>query len=157
MAVYLDKAQPSVWASAQAFSASVSEAAHAVGLTDQELEIMKVRASSINGCAFCLDLHSRGARSAGVPQQKLDLLAAWRDSPLYTQREIALLSVIEAATVLPLHGVSRLELAEAQDLLGDDVFAVAQWVAVAINTFNRISLLSHHPVRERGVDGKVVR
>lgn len=157
MTVFLDKAQPKTWEAAQAFSASVSEGAHGAGLSDQELELMKVRASSINGCAFCLDLHSRGARGAGVPQQKLDILPAWRDSPLFSSRERALLSVIEAATDLPLNHVSREELEAAQDSLGDEAFAAAQWVGVAINTFNRISLLSHHPVRERNADGKIVR
>lgn len=157
MALYLDKAEPEVWETAQAFSVSVSAAAHAAGLSDMELELMKVRASAINGCAFCLDLHSRGARTAGVPQQKLDLLPGWRESPLFAERERALLMVIEAATNLPLNSTSRTELEQAHEYLGDQVFACAQWVSVAINTFNRISLLSHHPVRERDATGKVVR
>ncbi|GEM_PF-5390438 len=66
-------------------------------------------------------------------------------------------AVSEAATELPLNHVSREELESAQVSLGDEAFAAAQWVGVAINTFNRISLLSLHPVRERNADGKIVR
>lgn len=157
MALYLDKAQPKVWDALQAFSASVSDAAQEVGLTDQELELLKVHASQLNGCAYCLDLHTRTARSVGVPQQKLDILIAWRESLLFTKREISLLSIAQAVTCLPLTERSRIELQEARECLGDDAFAVAEWVAITINSFNRVSILSHHPVRERDVQGKIVK
>lgn len=157
MSLYLDKAAPSVWDAVQAFSASVTAAAEQTSLTEAELELLKVYASQLNGCAYCLDLHARAARTAGVPQQKLDLLTAWRDSTLYTKREISLLMIAQAATQLPVHNRSRIELEEARDCLGDEEFAVAQWAAISINTFNRISILSHHPVRARDGEGKLVK
>ncbi|WP_333811023.1 carboxymuconolactone decarboxylase family protein [Timonella senegalensis] len=157
MAIYMDKAQPSAWKAAEQLSAAISQAAQEVGLPDTESELLKVRASQLNGCAFCLDLHAREARAVGIPQQKLDLIPAWRESTAFTAREVAMLSIAEAATVLPLTPASRTELAAAQAVLGDDAFAVAEWIATAINMFNRISILSHHPVRPRDAEGKVIR
>lgn len=156
MRPYLDKVVPDAWGAAQVFSNAVREAAVAKGLSLQEAEFIKVRASQINGCAFCLDLHSRQARQSGIPQQKLDLIAAWRETEAFTDREVAVLAIAEAATQLPLTEDAKADLAGAQAVLGEAVFAAAEWVAVAINTFNRISILSQHPVRPRGDDGKLL-
>ena len=118
---------------------------------------MYKRQSQLNGCVFCLDLHSREARQEGVTQQKLDLLPAWREAAVYTEREAAVLAIAEAATCLPLSEDSRADLAAARGLLGDEAFAAAEWVSAAINLFNRVSILSEHPVRTRGTDGKILR
>ena len=155
--MFMDRIAPQAWADAQRFSAAVRSAAAQLGLAAQEAELIKVRASQLNGCVFCLDLHSRQARQAGVAQQKLDVLPAWRESDLYGEREAAVLTVVEAATVLPLSDESRADLAAARGVLGDEAFAAAEWVSAAINMFNRISILSEHPVRLRDGDGKVVR
>ncbi|KHK97574.1 carboxymuconolactone decarboxylase [Microbacterium mangrovi] len=157
MRPYLDKSAPEIWKAAQAYSATVAAGAEDLGLTKVEAEYIKVRASQLNGCAFCLDLHCREARAAGIAQQKLDMLAAWRESDLYTDRERAVLAIAEAATMLPLTEDARADLWGARHLLGDDVFAAAEWVSVTINAFNRISILSEHAVRPRGTDGRLLR
>jgi AhpD family alkylhydroperoxidase len=157
MRPYLDKSAPQIWKAASAYSATVAAEATRLGLTPQEAEYIKVRASQINGCAFCLDLHCREARAAGITQQKLDMLAAWRESELYTDREQAVLAIAEAATMLPLTEDARADLWGARHLLGDDVFAAAEWVSVTINAFNRISILSEHAVRPRDADGQLIR
>lgn len=155
-ALFLDKSTPSVWKAALAFSSSVTSEATARGLTPAETELIKVRASQMNGCAFCLDLHARQAREAGVPQQQLDLLSTWRETDRFSQREIALLLIAEAASELPPTDASRADLEDARTVLGDEAFVAAEWVAIAINTFNRISILSEHPVRARDHEGKVI-
>ncbi|MDR2255717.1 MAG: carboxymuconolactone decarboxylase family protein [Arthrobacter sp.] len=157
MRPYLDKAMPQAWVAAQEYSAVVAVQAKQRGLVGEDVELIKVRASQLNGCAFCLDLHSREARTAGVPQQKLDLLPAWRESSLYSQRERALLAVVEAATRLPLSEESEADLEGAHAELGEEAFVAAEWVAATINLFNRISILSEHPVRPRGADGRILR
>ncbi|WP_018178855.1 carboxymuconolactone decarboxylase family protein [Jongsikchunia kroppenstedtii] len=156
MRPYLDKAAPAVWSAAQKYSASVTEFAAAQGIDHTEAELMKVRASQLNGCAFCLDLHSRDARKYGVPQQKLDVLGGWREADIYTERECAVLSIAEAATRLPLTEDAVADLEAARNVLGEDGFAAAEWIAVTINTFNRISILSRHPIRARGADGHIL-
>ncbi|GAA2892055.1 carboxymuconolactone decarboxylase family protein [Microbacterium esteraromaticum] len=156
MRPYLDKSAPDVWKAAGEYSRAVASEAERSGLTVQESEYIKVRASQINACAFCLDLHSREARGAGISQQKLDLLPAWRETSLYTEREAAVLAIAEASTRMPLTEESKADLSGARAVLGDQTFAAAEWVALTINMFNRISILSEHPVRPRGDDGKVL-
>lgn len=157
MRPYMDKAMPGAWQAAVALSSAVRDAAAQGGLLAQESELVKVRASQINGCAFCLDLHSREARQSGITQQTLDVLPAWRETEIFGARERAVLAVTEACTVLPLSEESSADLSAARTLLGDDTFAAAEWVAVAINAFNRISILSGHPVRRRDAEGKLIR
>ncbi|MGO1434417.1 MAG: carboxymuconolactone decarboxylase family protein [Canibacter sp.] len=146
---FLDKSEPTVWTAAGKFSASVKTAAQERGLSLTELELIKVRASQLNECAYCLDLHTREARDAGVPQQQLDLLPAWREVDIFNDRETAILAIAEAVTQLPLSEDARADLVAARQILGDEQFTAAEWVAIAINTFNRVSILSTHPVPER--------
>lgn len=157
MRPYLDKTMPEAWQAVTTFSTAVREATLRRGLTTLESELVKVRVSQLNGCAFCLDLHSREARDAGLPQQKLDLLPAWRETDVFDEREKAVLAVAEASTVLPLSEESAADLYGARSVLGDEVFVAAEWIAVAINAFNRVSILSGHPVRPRDAAGRLAR
>ena len=104
------------------------------------LELVKMRASQINGCAYCLDMHSKDARAAGETEQRLYLLDAWREAPFYTDRERAALEWTESLTLIreghvPDHVFesARLHFSEAE--LVDLALAV-----VAINGWNRLSI-----------------
>lgn len=145
----MDKTVPGSWQAAEALATAVAGDAEARGLSRAEIELINVRTSQLNGCAFCLDLHARRARQAGVPQQQLDLLPAWRETALFDDRATAVLAVAEAATRVPLTDEAEADLVAARGILGDEAFAAAEWVAATINLFNRISILSEHPVRER--------
>lgn len=149
---FMDKGLPDAWKAATTFAAAIAEETTRLGLTVAESELIKVRVSQLNGCVFCLDLHSRQARKLGVPQQKLDLLTAWREADLFSDREKALLAVAETATDLPLNENSKADLIAARFALGDEIFLGAEWIAASINLFNRISTLSDHQVRARGDD-----
>jgi AhpD family alkylhydroperoxidase len=151
---YLDKTLPEAWKAATAYGTVVSDEALRQGLVRAETELIKLRVSQLNGCLFCLDLHSRQSRHAGITQQKLDVLPAWRDASLFSDREAAVLSIAEAATQLPLNENSKAELVTARRLLGDEAFVAAEWVAATINGFNRISILSEHQIHTRDVGGK---
>jgi AhpD family alkylhydroperoxidase len=70
------------------------------GLERSLLELVKIRASQINECAFCLHMHTRDARKAGEAQERLDLIGTWREAPLFTARERAALAWIEAVTLV---------------------------------------------------------
>jgi AhpD family alkylhydroperoxidase len=110
------------------------------GLDHKLLELVKLRASQINGCAWCMDMHSKELRAAGEDEQRLHLLSAWRECPFYTDRERAALAWTEALTLL------------AQGNVPDDVFALARsqfseqdlvkltLTIVAINGANRINV-----------------
>src|SRR5438876_5082545 len=83
------------------------------GLEKSLLELVKVRASQINGCAFCLDMHTKDARAAGETEQRLYALSAWRETPFYSTRERAALAWTEAVTLIS-GGVSDALFAEAR-------------------------------------------
>ncbi|WP_169984653.1 carboxymuconolactone decarboxylase family protein [Microbispora sp. H10836] len=114
------------------------------GVPHPTLELMKIRASQINGCAFCLDMHGRDAKKAGESDERLWSVAAWREAPYYTDAERAALALTEAAT----------RLADRPDPVPDEVWEeaakhyseeqlAALVVAIAqINAWNRISVIS---------------
>ncbi len=120
------------------------------GLEPSLLELVKTRASQINGCAYCLEMHTREARERGESEARLYLLSAWRESPLYSARECAALEWTEAVTLL------------SETAVPDDVFEMARaafteeelvnlTVAIGmINVWNRIAVSFRlvHPVTE---------
>ncbi|MGO1166823.1 MAG: carboxymuconolactone decarboxylase family protein [Janibacter sp.] len=110
---------------------------------------MNVRISQLNGCAFCLDMHTRQAREAGATEQRIAQLPAWPDSAVFDQVECAVLDIAEVVTLIPERDERRERLASARDLLGDETFTAVEWAAVTMNAYNRISILSEHPVTPR--------
>ncbi|CAM4135504.1 carboxymuconolactone decarboxylase family protein [Janibacter anophelis] len=146
---YLDSTVPEAWKALNALALKVGAAAEAAGLERETVELMNVRISQINGCAFCLDMHTRMAVEAGATLQRIAQLPAWAESTLFDAVECAVLHVAEVTTTLPDATERRAALASARDLLGEEAFAAAEWAAVTMNAFNRVSILSEHPVRPR--------
>jgi AhpD family alkylhydroperoxidase len=91
------KTSPATYQALRALQATVDQC----GLEKPLLELVKIRASQINKCTFCLQMHTRDARKAGVSEERIYVLEAWRESPLYTDRERAALAWTEALTLLP--------------------------------------------------------
>lgn len=109
------------------------------GLESSLLELVKMRASQINGCAFCLDMHSKDARAAGETEQRLYLLNAWREAPFYSDRERAALAWTEALTRIADGEVSDTLYAEAQQQFSDKELADLSFAIIAINGWNRLA------------------
>lgn len=145
---YLDKSNPTAWKAVVRLSKAVGEDAHAAGLSDQLIELVNLRVSQLNGCAYCLDLHTRAAVKAGVSDQRLGTLAAWSEADsLYTGQERAALYLAEQVTNIgDIESVQAAQLLSAAQLT-EEQYAAVQWVAMTMNLTNRISILSHHPVR----------
>lgn len=113
-------------------------------------ELIKIRASQINHCAFCLDMHTRDARKLGVGEQKLDVLAAWTEAgDIFTPRERAALKLTEAITVLGDHGVPDDVYAAAAEAFTDRELGQVIAMAVTINAWNRINAAVHTPPPRR--------
>lgn len=111
--------------------------------SDLEPELVKLiefRASQINGCAFCLEMHGRELRELGEREHRLDVLDAWRDAPYYTDRERAALAWTEAVTRLPGGEVSDEVYAEARAQLNDRELAELTLAIVVINGWNRLNI-----------------
>lgn len=145
--IFLDKQHPAVWRAINGLALKVKEAAADAGIDARTLELLNVRISQINGCAYCLDLHVREALEAGETSQRLAVLPAWRDTALFTEKERAALALVESITELPSQQLREQEEGMARKSLTEEEFSVVSWVAVSMNAFNRISIVSHHPVR----------
>lgn len=144
---FLDKANPPVWRALNGFGAAVSKAAEEAGVSRSVLELMYVRISQINGCAYCLDLHSRQAVEAGIPQDLLAFVPAWQETGAFTDEERAALALGEVVTELPEINQRRVITEWAREILGDAAFGVIEWAAISMNTYNRVSIMSEHPAR----------
>jgi AhpD family alkylhydroperoxidase len=121
------------------------------GLEQSLIELVKTRASQINGCAFCINMHTADARKYGETEQRLYLLNAWRESPLYTERERAALGWTEALTLISeTHAPD--EDYEAMRAQFSEAEAVNLTVLIgAINAWNRVAIgfRSIHPVAKK--------
>ncbi|MFZ3454556.1 carboxymuconolactone decarboxylase family protein [Arthrobacter sp. 7Tela_A1] len=147
--VFIDKQHRAVYSALASTAAAVRTAAAEAGLDRIVMELVNLRVSQLNGCAYCLDLHTRQALEAGETPQRLAVLPAWRDTALFDDTERAALGLAEALTHLP-DGEQRGEVFEKyQALLSPGQFSVLSWAVVTMNAFNRVSIISGHPVKPR--------
>ncbi|MBU3060908.1 carboxymuconolactone decarboxylase family protein [Nocardia sp. NEAU-G5] len=147
--VWIDKQTPEAFHALSALTPAISHAAEAAGLDRSLIELVNVRVSQLNGCPFCLNLHTRAAVTAGVTQQQLDVLPAWRRTDLFTPLERAALGLAELTTELPDEQTLERGYAIARQQMSDDQVSVVIWAATTIGAFNRVSIMSRHPVRAR--------
>ena len=117
------------------------------GLKKQSLlNLIYFRVSQINGCGYCLDMHSKEARAAGETEQRLYLLQAWREAPIYSARERAALAWAEAVTLIADTEVSDEIFAEAREQFGEKGLVELNLAIIAINGWNRMAIAFNAPV-----------
>jgi AhpD family alkylhydroperoxidase len=121
---------------------------HQCGLDQRLIELVKMRTSQINGCAYCLDMHSKELRRLGESEQRIYLLNAWQESPLYTPRERAALSWTEAVTLIAQTHAPDAAYTEVRRQFDDKELIDLTILIGMINLWNRlaISLRYEHPV-----------
>ncbi|XNS28082.1 carboxymuconolactone decarboxylase family protein [Citricoccus nitrophenolicus] len=150
LSFYLDKSDPAAWKAVGGLAAAAKNAAAAAGLDDQLVELVNLRISQINGCAYCLEVHTVKGIDAGLDAQRLGLLAAWREAQdLYSETERAALDLAETVTELPGQEDQHVSQLMSHHVLTDEQYSAVQWLAITMNVTNRISILSHHPVKRR--------
>ena len=120
------------------------------GLESALLELVKIRASQINGCAFCLAMHVRDARAQGEREERLHLLPAWREAPLYTAREQAALAWTEAVTLVTDGHVPDAVYEAARQEFGEKELVDLTYAVVAINGWNRLAIAFRKPPEVAG-------
>lgn len=145
--VFVDKQSPKAYHALVQTSEAVRATAADAGLDRVLVELVNLRVSQLNGCAYCLDVHTRAALRAGESTQRLGVLAAWRDTEVFTPRERAALALAEATTDPADAAAQEAAYGAARAVFGDDEISAVIWVAITINAFNRVSILSKHPVR----------
>jgi AhpD family alkylhydroperoxidase len=124
---------------------ALDDAVAQVGLEPSLRELVKLRASQINGCAYCVDMHSKDARRGGETEQRVYGLVAWRETPYYTDRERAALALTEAVTLIA-DGVPEDVYAEAERHFDPEQLAGLIWSIVTINAWNRLAIPTGDPV-----------
>lgn len=110
------------------------------GLEDRLLDLVRMRASQINGCAYCLDMHSKEARAAGETEQRLHGLSAWRETPYYSERERAALEWTEALTLIAETRVPDDVYENVRAHFPEDELVSLSLAIVSINGFNRLNV-----------------
>ena len=118
----------------------IEKALHASGLEPSLIELVKMRASQLNGCAYCLDMHSKDARAAGETEQRLYALSAWRETPFFTARERSALAWTEAITNIQQGHAPDFLYNEALAEFGEAGLAKLTLAITYINAWNRIAI-----------------
>lgn len=114
-------------------------------LTSSHKELIKIRASQINGCAYCINMHTRDARKMGETEQRIYLLNAWRETNLYTEEEQVILTMTEEVTLIQNH-LSKATYDNAIKLFDENYIAAIIMMITTINAWNRIAIATELPI-----------
>ena len=140
--VNIQKTQPEVWKAMYAMSLAVSKSS----LTNIHKELIKLRASQLNSCAFCINMHTKDALRMGETQQRIFLLSAWRETDLFSAEEKALIALTEEVTMIHNQGVSATTYNQALQYFSAEAIGEIITSAVMINAWNRIAVSTHMPL-----------
>jgi AhpD family alkylhydroperoxidase len=125
---------------------ALKEAEEVGTLEPSLMELVRIRASQLNGCARCIEIHAKDARAMGEDDLRIDLVAAWREAPCYTARERAALQWTEELTLLPDREVSD-ELYEAtRSIFSEDEIVQLTMCVITINAWNRLAVAFRPPI-----------
>lgn len=106
-------------------------------------ELIKIRASQINGCSYCINKHSKDARKLGEREQRLYLLSAWRETELFSEEERVILAMTEEITLISQRGLTEETYHRALELFGETLSAQLIMAIITINAWNRIGVSAH--------------
>lgn len=126
----------------------VSRSLNRAGITEGFSHLLRLRASQINRCAFCVRLHARDALASGESSDRLAVLAVWKETDYFTLKERAALELVEAITLISVDQLPDVIYEQAAENLSSEEVSAVEWLAVVINTWNRIAISSRYPVRE---------
>ena len=136
----------SVFPAAVTAMAGLEEAVHASSLDAELLELVKLRASQLNGCGYCVDMHTKDAKAIGVEDQRLHLAVVWKEAPVYSPRERAALAWCEALTILASCEVPDEVYEQVAVQFSPEQIVALTLAIVAINGWNRFAVGLRSPV-----------
>ncbi|PWL38550.1 hypothetical protein DKG77_09820 [Flagellimonas aquimarina] len=116
------------------------------GLSKMHYELIKIRASQLNGCAFCINMHTKEALKNGESQQRLFLLDAWRDVDVFTEEEKVILQVTEEVTMIHKNGLTDETYQKAIEKFDEHYFSQIIMAISVINVWNRVAISTHKPL-----------
>lgn len=135
---------PAAWKAMYALSGTQANSK----LSKAQIALMTTRASQINGCSFCINMHTKEALAAGESMQRLFLLSAWKETDKFSEEERTLLAITEEVTLISQQGLSSATYKKAKELFSDEIIAQAILTVVTINAWNRIAISTLMPVGE---------
>ena len=138
----MEQVLPEAWKAMYGLSLSIKKPS----LTPIQRHLIMMRASQINGCAFCINMHSKEALQLGETQQRLFLLNAWKETDVFTEEEKAILAIAEEVTLISQHGVSDAVYKNAERFFSKETIAEIIMVSIVINGWNRIAVSTHRPI-----------
>lgn len=144
--VNLGKAAPELYQAVAGLEKLVTKALASAGLADGFAHLLRLRASQLNQCAYCVRLHTRDALASGESSDRISLLPAWRESAYFDAKESAALELMEAITLIADGQVRDSTYERAAASLSSEEIAAVEWLAVVINAWNRIAISSRYPV-----------
>jgi AhpD family alkylhydroperoxidase len=136
--INIEQLLPDTWKTMYALAGSTLK----FDLTGIQKQLIKIRASQINGCAFCIDMHTKEALKIGETQQRIFLLNAWRETTLFTAEEKAILAITEEVTLISQNGLSQATYEDSLQYFSKETIAQIIMSVVVINAWNRISVSS---------------
>lgn len=140
--VNISKQHPAAYQRMRELDATVAEVVAQAGIDPLLAELVKIRVSQLNGCAFCLHMHTRDAIALGETPERLAVLAAWWESQYFTPTEQAALALSEDVTNLP----RRTGAQPYDDALTPEERSAITWLAILMGAWNRVAVESHYPV-----------
>ncbi|NGO64673.1 carboxymuconolactone decarboxylase family protein [Rhizobium daejeonense] len=145
----LQKASPAAFKAVYALELFVQKS----GLSRAEIHLIKLRASIINGCAYCVDMHVKESRHDGLSEQWINLMSVWRESPIYTPRERALLGWVDAVTNIAGTGAPDAEFQALREHFSETEISNITVAIGTINVWNRLAVgfRSQHPLDQPAV------
>ncbi|MFH5878540.1 carboxymuconolactone decarboxylase family protein [Arthrobacter sp. NA-172] len=148
LAGYLDKQLPDLYQALSGYAEQVTAEADRTGIPRTTLELVNYRASQINGCAFCLDLHHRRAIGLGETEQRLALVPVYGEVELFNEAEKVALELAEQITRMSTARPTAELFSRARLVYSEEQISVLCMACIGINAFNRLSILSEHRVRK---------
>ena len=144
--VNLGKAAPDLYQTVVALDRLASEYAASAGIAEGFTHLLRLRASQLNQCAFCVRLHTRDALACGESSDRISVLPAWRETQYFTEKERAALALSEAVTLIAEGQIPESIYSGAAAVLSNEEIAAVEWLGVVINAWNRIAIPSRSPV-----------
>jgi AhpD family alkylhydroperoxidase len=145
--VNIGKSTPALYQAVSDLDKLASLAAAAAGMREGFTHLLRLRASQINQCAFCVRLHTRDALASGEAIDIVSVLPAWRETEYFTNKERASLELVEAITLISDGQVPDTVYERAAASLSREEISAVEWLAVVINAWNRVAISSRYPVR----------
>lgn len=141
----LQEITPHIYRRMVALEQAAHQACLMAGIDPALYQLVKIRASQINGCAFCLDMHTKDARVGGETEQRIYSLSAWRETSFFSEQERAALPLTEQITLINQGGVSQEVWTQARNQFNQEQLAALVWAIVAINSWNRMAISTGSP------------